>query len=161
VLPDRLAPLYPEQLMVGMEIRDKVATYVRERIGEAQRNRVIVCLHHFAFALPRPSLLLKHYQAWHAHTGPAQCVGTQGRMCVVVSRQEVLTCCMLCCLDPTHPAGCLRRENPGQYQNISVLRHNAMKYLPNFFRKGQLTKLFFLFPVSERGSLSAAGATCC
>lgn len=23
-----------------------------------------------------------------------------------------------------------------------------MKYLPNFFRKGQLTKLFFLFPVS-------------
>lgn len=32
---DRLAPLYPDQLMVGMEIRDKVATYVRERIGEA------------------------------------------------------------------------------------------------------------------------------
>jgi tRNA (guanine-N7-)-methyltransferase len=41
----------------------------------------------------------------------------------------------------------LRLENPGQYQNISVMRHNAMKYLPNFFRKGQLTKLFFLFPV--------------
>lgn len=29
----RLAPLYPDKLMVGMEIRDKVATYVRERIG--------------------------------------------------------------------------------------------------------------------------------
>lgn len=23
-----------------------------------------------------------------------------------------------------------------------------MKYLPNYFRKGQLTKMFFLFPVS-------------
>jgi hypothetical protein len=33
----RLAPLYPEQLMVGMEIRDKVATYVRERIGALAR----------------------------------------------------------------------------------------------------------------------------
>lgn len=84
----RLAPLYPDKLMVGMEIRDKVATYVRERIG------------------------------------------------------------------------CLRRENPGQYQNISVMRHNAMKYLPNFFRKGQLTKLFFLFPVSGCCCSTTASAAC-
>ena len=40
----------------------------------------------------------------------------------------------------------LRREHPGQYENISCIRTNSMKYLPNFFRKGQLTKLFFLFP---------------
>ncbi|XP_046840668.1 tRNA (guanine-N(7)-)-methyltransferase-like isoform X2 [Xenia sp. Carnegie-2017] len=40
----------------------------------------------------------------------------------------------------------LRKENPGQYQNINVLRGNAMKYLPNYFNKGQLKKLFFLFP---------------
>eukprot|EP01104_Vermistella_antarctica_P000681 TRINITY_DN10815_c0_g1_i1.p1 TRINITY_DN10815_c0_g1~~TRINITY_DN10815_c0_g1_i1.p1 ORF type:complete len:336 (-),score=67.13 TRINITY_DN10815_c0_g1_i1:10-1017(-) len=30
--------------------------------------------------------------------------------------------------------------------NVAVLQTNAMKYLPNFFVKGQLTKLFFLFP---------------
>ena len=41
----------------------------------------------------------------------------------------------------------LRRENPGQYSNISCLRTNAQKYLVHYFRKGQLTKLFFLFPV--------------
>jgi len=35
---------------------------------------------------------------------------------------------------------------PGGYQNISVVRTNAMKFLPNFFEKGQLSKLFFLFP---------------
>lgn len=32
------------------------------------------------------------------------------------------------------------------YGNISVIRANAMKFLPNFFSKGQLTKMFFLFP---------------
>jgi tRNA (guanine-N7-)-methyltransferase len=31
-------------------------------------------------------------------------------------------------------------------QNISCLRANAMKFLPNFFRKGQLSKMFFCFP---------------
>lgn len=45
----------------------------------------------------------------------------------------------------------LRREQVGQYDNISVLRSNAMKYLVNYFKKGQLTKMFFLFPVSRLG----------
>ncbi|XP_011701695.1 PREDICTED: tRNA (guanine-N(7)-)-methyltransferase [Wasmannia auropunctata] len=40
----------------------------------------------------------------------------------------------------------LRSQNPGQYQNIACLRTNAMKYLPNYFRKGQLKKMFFLYP---------------
>ncbi|KAL9188434.1 hypothetical protein ACHAXT_006812 [Thalassiosira profunda] len=39
-----------------------------------------------------------------------------------------------------------RKEHPGKYQNCSVMRTNAMKYLPNFFRKGSLEKLFFCFP---------------
>ncbi|KAA0708091.1 tRNA (guanine-N(7)-)-methyltransferase [Triplophysa tibetana] len=40
----------------------------------------------------------------------------------------------------------LRAAEPGSYQNIACLRSNAMKYLPNFFTKGQLSKMFFLFP---------------
>lgn len=43
----------------------------------------------------------------------------------------------------------LRREQSGSYRNASVLRTNAMKYLPNYFKKGQLTKMFFLFPVRQ------------
>lgn len=35
---------------------------------------------------------------------------------------------------------------PGNYENISVIRANAMKFLPNFFNKHQLHSLFFLFP---------------
>lgn len=40
----------------------------------------------------------------------------------------------------------LRFRHPDQYGNIACLRTNAMKFLPNFFRKGQLEKLFFLYP---------------
>ena len=32
------------------------------------------------------------------------------------------------------------------YQNISVLRANTMKFLPNFFSRSQLSHLFFCFP---------------
>ena len=40
----------------------------------------------------------------------------------------------------------MRLEKPGEYGNIACLRGNAMKYLPCFFAKGQLEKMFFLFP---------------
>lgn len=69
-----LATLYPDSLMIGMELRDKVTEYVKERILA------------------------------------------------------------------------LRTTNPGQYQNVSVVRTNSMKYIPNYFGKGQLLKMFFLFP---------------
>ncbi|XP_018580789.1 tRNA (guanine-N(7)-)-methyltransferase [Scleropages formosus] len=69
-----LSPLFPDKLILGLEIRVKVSDYVRDRILS------------------------------------------------------------------------LRAAEPGKYQNIACLRSNAMKYLPNFFAKGQLTKMFFLFP---------------
>lgn len=40
----------------------------------------------------------------------------------------------------------LRSQNTGQYENIACLRTNAMKHLPNYFFKGQLKKMFFLYP---------------
>ena len=43
----------------------------------------------------------------------------------------------------------LRDQHSPQFNNIACLRTNAQKYLINYFRKGQLTKLFFLFPVRE------------
>ncbi|XP_077185071.1 tRNA (guanine-N(7)-)-methyltransferase isoform X3 [Paroedura picta] len=69
-----LSPLFPNTLMLGLEIRVKVSDYVRDRIQS------------------------------------------------------------------------LRVSHPGLYQNIACIRSNAMKHLPNFFRKGQLCKMFFLFP---------------
>ena len=34
---------------------------------------------------------------------------------------------------------------PFTYQNVACIKTNFMKYAPNFFRKGQLDSLFFLF----------------
>jgi len=33
----------------------------------------------------------------------------------------------------------LRTHQPGSYNNIACIRSNAMKYLPNFFKKGQVS----------------------
>ncbi|EJW86963.1 tRNA (guanine-N(7)-)-methyltransferase [Wuchereria bancrofti] len=70
----KLSSLYPEALMVGLEIRVKVSDYVQDKIRA------------------------------------------------------------------------LRRREPGNYRNVACLRTNAMKYLPNYFRRHQLTKMFFLYP---------------
>ncbi|POR34262.1 tRNA (guanine-N(7)-)-methyltransferase [Tolypocladium paradoxum] len=71
-----LAPLMPETLMLGLEIRTSVAQFVQEKI-------------------------------W-----------------------------------------ALREQNAASklYQNAACLRANAMKFLPNFFRKAQLSKIFICFP---------------
>ena len=37
-------------------------------------------------------------------------------------------------------------NNNDSFHNIACVRTNAMKYLPNFFKKGQLRKAFILFP---------------
>jgi len=36
----------------------------------------------------------------------------------------------------------LRSQHLGEYQNIACLRTNAMKYLPNYFHKGQVCMLY-------------------
>eukprot|EP00922_Rhytidocystis_sp_ex-Travisia-forbesii_P073020 GHVS01108838.1.p1 GENE.GHVS01108838.1~~GHVS01108838.1.p1 ORF type:complete len:356 (+),score=61.35 GHVS01108838.1:69-1136(+) len=71
-----LSPRFPSLLMMGMEIREKVANFVAERI--------------------------RRLRAEH------------------------------------------RKE--GLYTNISVLKSNVMKFLPNYIRKRQLKKMFFCFP---------------
>ena len=40
----------------------------------------------------------------------------------------------------------LREEHPGMYKNAAVVRTNAMRYMPNFIRKGSLRLLIFAFP---------------
>lgn len=37
-------------------------------------------------------------------------------------------------------------STPGGFQNVSVVRANAMKFLTNYFDKHSLSSLFFLFP---------------
>ncbi|CAE6434889.1 unnamed protein product [Rhizoctonia solani] len=92
-----LAPMYPETLMLGMEIRVQVTQYVTDRIAALRQ----------------------------------QSIEAQARF----DAQETKT-------EATKPAELV----DGGYQNVSVVRANAMKFLPNFFVKDQLSKIFFLFP---------------
>lgn len=39
-----------------------------------------------------------------------------------------------------------QHASSGQYQNVSCIRANTMKFLPNFFKKAQLSKIFLCFP---------------
>jgi tRNA (guanine-N7-)-methyltransferase len=40
----------------------------------------------------------------------------------------------------------LRETNKGKFENCAVIRANSMKFLPNFFKRSQLEKMFFCFP---------------
>lgn len=71
LLSVELSPLFPDKLMLGLEIRVKVSDYVQDRIKS------------------------------------------------------------------------LRASEAGSYQNIACLRSNAMKYLPNFFSKGQVRLILY------------------
>jgi len=75
-----LAPLFPDTLMLGMEIRVQVSQYVQDRIAALRATSMA------------PSMSIT------------------------------------------------------PYQNVSVVRANAMKFLPNYFPKHSLSSLFFLFP---------------
>ena len=52
----------------------------------------------------------------------------------------------------------LRNNHPGQYQNIACIRGNAMKYLPNFFTKGQVTLLQGMVHVHYHWRIQRGGA---
>ncbi|KAF2722688.1 m7G tRNA methyltransferase [Polychaeton citri CBS 116435] len=47
---------------------------------------------------------------------------------------------------PSPPPSHAQAPVPGGYQNVSCMRANTMKFLPNFFHKAQLSKIFLCFP---------------
>ncbi|KAG8972545.1 tRNA (guanine-N(7)-)-methyltransferase (tRNA(m7G46)-methyltransferase) [Tulasnella sp. 425] len=96
-----LAPLFPETLMLGLEIRVSVTQFVADKIS---------------------ALRVQHQQLAD---------GIIPEISVPEGGEAYLAA---------------KEAAPGGYQNVSVIRANAMKFLPNFFEKGQLSKIFFLFP---------------
>ncbi|EXJ78947.1 tRNA (guanine-N(7)-)-methyltransferase [Capronia epimyces CBS 606.96] len=81
-----LSPIYPDSLILGMELRFQVTDYVVNRIAALRAQN--------------------QDKAQSTVDGPG----------------------------------------PSLYQNISALRTNTMKFLPNYFRRGQLSKIFLCFP---------------
>ncbi|KAI0059184.1 putative methyltransferase [Artomyces pyxidatus] len=89
-----LAPLYPDTLMLGLEIRVQVSQYVEDRIAALRATS----------SAPLPAV----------SEGDAE------------------------------PGASSSTSKP--YQNVSIVRANAMKFLPNYFTKHSLSAIFFLFP---------------
>lgn len=112
-----LAPLFPEVLIVGMEIRTSVTQYVYDKVQ----------------ALRAAS---RRTQAGNPSTTTTSgTMGSQSTQKEGESEAEINSSLV-------NDAPRIR----GNYDNISALRVNAMKFLPNFFERAQLSKLFFLHP---------------
>ena len=116
----RLAPLFPDTLMLGMEIRTQVTQYVHDKIH--------------ALRLAHKQALSQQEEAPESESTPAPTTSNEGTDEDTEERQQNERM--------VREAGRIA----GGYQNISVIRSNAMKFLPNFFEEGQLSKIFFLFP---------------
>ncbi|EPS33555.1 hypothetical protein PDE_08517 [Penicillium oxalicum 114-2] len=106
-----LAPILPETLIVGMEIRISVLDYVRSRIT--------------ALRLQQQNLK-KIAAANDASEAPSDTPAAPA-----VEDDEV---------------GSTTTIVPGNYENITGIRANTMKFLPNFFGHHQLSKIFVCFP---------------
>lgn len=108
--------MFPEKLTLGFEIRDKVATFVQHRILALRA----------AAAAAEPSKTAASIAAAGTTDAaePGASAPQDGR------DQE---------------AGSVGGPRP-TYGNCAVERANTMKTLCHYFRRGQLSKLFFLFP---------------
>lgn len=119
-----LAPKFPETLMLGLEIRVHVTQYVHDKVvalrmaAQQQGNATL-----------NPAT---ENESKNAPPQPSQEQQDDQDEVDEATANEAL-------VSSAHLA-------PGSYSNVGVLRANGMKFLPNFFHKHQLSKLFFLFP---------------
>ncbi|KAJ5779452.1 hypothetical protein N7457_007172 [Penicillium paradoxum] len=113
-----LAPLLPDTLMVGMEIRISVLEYLSSRIHalRSQQQRL-----KNKAANPSEQSESQNPQPESTEANPAS---------APVNDDEVGT----------------DKIFPGNFENVSAIRSNTMKFLPNFFGHHQLSKIFICFP---------------
>ncbi|PKX92560.1 tRNA (guanine46-N7)-methyltransferase [Aspergillus novofumigatus IBT 16806] len=124
-----LAPLLPESLIVGMEIRVSVLEYVTTRIQalRAQQHKLRAAT---ATATGAAS-----------ETPSQQQVQIDGKQANANAAAEAASPSPS--TDTEHAPTTLV---PGSYENISAIRSNTMKFFPNFFARHQLSKIFICFP---------------
>ncbi|CDS00088.1 probable TRM8-part of complex required for 7-methylguanosine modification [Sporisorium scitamineum] len=139
----QLAPLFPETLMLGLEIRVHVTQYVHDKIVAlrlaAQQGR-----------LEQAKAAGEASKDGESSTASAQTEteGTSSSTDVVAPSTTSANETEEDIDEAAANAQLVSSAHltPGSYHNVGVLRANGMKFLPNFFTKHQLSKLFFLFP---------------
>ncbi|KAL2865488.1 tRNA (guanine46-N7)-methyltransferase [Aspergillus lucknowensis] len=113
-----LAPVLPDTLMVGMEIRIQVAEYLTNRIHALRHQQHNLLLHKTPSSTPATPEPLREQTPPAAPSTPDSPSETSFPTSVI----------------------------PGGYNNITALRANTMKFFPNFFARHQLSKIFICFP---------------
>ncbi|KAI9367935.1 putative methyltransferase [Aspergillus egyptiacus] len=124
-----LAPLLPDTLMVGMEIRVQVTEYLTTRIQALRHQQ-----QHLAQSSSSSASASTPSSAPAAAQPPASTAPTVSETAPASSPQPSET--------ESFPSTLV----PGGYNNITAIRANTMKFLPNFFGRSQLSKIFICFP---------------
>ncbi|KAN0063931.1 tRNA (guanine-N(7)-)-methyltransferase (tRNA(m7G46)-methyltransferase) [Thecaphora frezii] len=131
-----LAPKFPDKLMLGLEIRVHVTQYVHDKI-------VALRLASERGKLEATNTANTAAAASASASADATATSSPGLAAAPAGDDEDEDN-----QEAAHNAALVSSAHlvAGSYQNLGVLRANAMKFLPNFFAKSQLSKLFFLFP---------------
>lgn len=146
----QLAPLFPETLMLGLEIRVHVTQYVHDKIvalrlaaqqGRLEQAKAAAESNGVDASASAPAAegedtssapsAVDATASTASPSAPAAANDTEEDIDEVTANAQLVSSAHL---------------TPGSYHNLGVLRANGMKFLPNFFTKHQLSKLFFLFP---------------
>jgi tRNA (guanine-N7-)-methyltransferase len=115
-----LASLLPRDVILGMEIRAKVTEYVRLRIVAARKE---------GFDSKLPTTTTTVVSTIAAPTADAAAA-------TAVSQQAKEKSSMTVAVPPKHH----------DYNNCAVMRTNSMKFLPHYFERNSIRKVFFCFP---------------
>jgi tRNA (guanine-N7-)-methyltransferase len=113
-----LAPKLPNTLLLGLEIRVSVTEYVQEKARALRAQAILQKQDPAAVEAARAALEAEKTAAAEKANGKVSNEGNKDTIAV-----------------------------PGvDYQNVSCIRANTMKFLPNFFTKHQLSAIFLCFP---------------
>ncbi|KAK6443187.1 tRNA (guanine-N(7)-)-methyltransferase (tRNA(m7G46)-methyltransferase) [Oleoguttula sp. CCFEE 5521] len=124
-----LAPKYPDSLILGLEIRTSVTEYVEQKILAMRAQAKNPNGHSNSVKLEDAEATkppkLEPDEEVKQPSGDPDAIST-------APASELSTL--------------LPSQVPASYTNISVLRANTMKFLPNLFPATSLTKIFLCFP---------------
>ncbi|KAJ5086623.1 hypothetical protein NUU61_007930 [Penicillium alfredii] len=144
-----LAPLLPETLMVGEYIVSRhlhISEYKNAKgrtTGMEIRTQVLEYLHSRIQALRTQQQNLKQKASNPQDTAEAstQSKDTNEPAAAAASALEDNKN-----TENNDDEPALTTIMPGNYENITAIRSNTMKFLPNFFGRHQLSKIFICFP---------------
>ncbi|KAL9050912.1 MAG: hypothetical protein Q9162_006339 [Coniocarpon cinnabarinum] len=130
-----LAPRMPDKLILGMEIRVSVTEFVKNKIWALRSQQA---------SLSNTSTIQPpHISTSESTDNPAASDGA-------TNPPDPTTAPTAPAADesgiPSTESTASKDPVPGSYNNISVLRTNAMKFLPNFIQKAQLSAIYLCFP---------------